>query len=396
VKKTLAIILAVVFIVALAGTVYAETQFKIGGDARIRGVYQKNYDFNADSKNDNRFYDYRIRLAFDATADGGTAVHTRLVVTDWNEKWGTTATSQDSASGSNGAAVEADYAYIDVPLGKDLMLTAGKVVVNWGNKFMSWDTRAMRIILGYKMGDTTIKAFTQKQVDTLGAADSATHDNLGDKDAYSVLAVHSTKALTVGGIYVYSKDDQTKTDTSLNTFDVYGNFKAGAFGIFGELVYKTGDMLKGTLDGDDQSQYGGFAHATYALGNTTLHGAFAFAKNGYDADDDFTPTFLYGTSQVTGLLNFGNLGDTMAYVLAVDHNLTPDVNLMGKIAYAKISDYLAAETEASVTEFDLGLTYKINKSTTYNIDLAYGKLGGDMGKDSDAAIALANRIQVNF
>lgn len=409
-KRYLALIAGMLLVLAMASGAFAETKFTLGGDALVRGTWQSNYDFNDTQDADKRWWDYRIRLQFDAVADGGTAVRTRLVTTGWKDTW---ADGGNIPSKGTNEPVSMDYAYIDVPLGKDITATLGKVIVSWGKGFMAWDERAYRFILGTKFGDTTVKIFTQKNYETSPGTNPATgantsasgttivqtptsNKNLEDNDAYSILAVHKTKNIEIGGIYVYYNNDQPVTTTSGSVFDAYFHGNWNSLTAFGEFSYKGGTAFEQTkANGEKNDQYGGFLHLDYGIGNVKLIGAVAFTKNGYVADDDFTPTFMFGTSQATAMMNFGTGGDTTAGLVAVSYKATKDLTLMGKVALASIDAYKTGEKNIDLTEIDLGLTYQINKSTTYNIDFGYLSPNGATPQD-DAAIAFGHRITVNF
>lgn len=423
-KRYLALILGMLLVLAMASGAFAETKFTMSGDARVRGMWHSDFDFNEDVDADKRWWDYRVRLAIDAVADGGTKVSTRLAYTGWNDTW---ADGGNIPTKGSNEPVSMDYAFITVPLGKDFDATLGKVVVSWGKGFMAWDERAYRLILGAKFGDTVVKAFAQKNYETspggvaTGANTTASSTvvtgtkNLDDNDAYSILAVHKTKNLEIGGIYVYSNNEQPATTTDGNTFNVYFNGKWNSLTAFGEFVVKSGDAPghDGTAaDGSKDAGYGGFLHLDYAIGNVKLIGAVAFTKNGFVADDDFSPTTFYGTTAVPGMMSFGQTvggtADTTAGVLGVSYQATKELSLMGKVAIASLDAYSANTTATCTTaatvsncdmdlvELDLGLTYKINKSTTYDINFGYLSPDRGAGFTDDAAIILAHRIVVNF
>ncbi|MEK6673620.1 MAG: hypothetical protein AABY42_09145 [Nitrospirota bacterium] len=390
-KKYLAIILGMLLVLAMVAVASAETKFTMSGDARVRGTWQNDYDFNNDADADKRWWEHRIRLAIDAVADGGSSLHTRLSLTDWNQTW--------TGSGEAGGLTEPnsrllDYAYINVPLGNGVTATLGKVIVGWGKGFWAWDRRAYRLLLGKQFGDTKVVVFTQKSLETNVTGDK----NLDDNDAYSILAIHKTKNLTVGGIYVYANAKALNPIADGHAFNVYFDGKAGAINYFGEFVYTTGDANEQVnAAGNKKKPYGGFVHLDYTMGNVTLVGAVALAQNGFTSDNDFNPTFFYGTAQSTAALNFGGNGDTFAILGAVVYKVSNDLSLMGKLAYANVDKFSSSQVDVNLTELDLGLTYKINKSTTYNIDFGYLKPDIKVaGAKEDPAMALAHRIVVNF
>jgi hypothetical protein len=410
-KRYLALIVGMLLVLAMASGAFAETKFTMSGDARVRGIWHSDFDFNEDVDADKRWWDYRVRLAIDAVADGGTKVSTRIAYTGWNDTW---ADGGNIPQKSSNEPVSMDYAFITVPLGKNFDATLGKVIVGWGKGFMAWDERAYRLILGGKFGDTIVKAFTQKNYETspggvaTGANTSASSTtvtgdkNLDDNDAYSILAIHKTKNLEIGGIYVYSTNERTTPTTDGSTFNAYFHGKWNSLTAFGEFAVKSGDAPghDGTAaDGSKDAGYGGFLHLDYAMGNVKLIGAVAFTKNGYVADDDFAPTFFYGTTTTPGMMNFGAGGDTTAGVLAVSYQATKELSLMGRVGFASVDAYSTLSTSTpgdyDLTELDLGLTYKINKSTTYAIDFGYLSPDGYNATD-DAAIILAHRVVVSF
>ncbi len=397
-KKYLAIILGMLLVLAMAAVASAETKFTMNGDARVRGTWQSDYDFDNDADADKRWWDYRIRLAIDAVADGGTSVHTRLSLTDWNKTW----TGAGTAGSMHETTTGLDYAYINVPLGNGVTATLGKVIVGWGKGFWAENNRAYRLLLGKQFGDTKVVVFTQKSLETSpGSGAIVSGDkNLDDNDAYSILAIHKTKNLTVGGIYVYAKVNASTPTADGHAFNAYFDGKSGAINYFGEFVYTTGKANeKADANGSLKKPYGGFVHLDYTMGNVTLVGAVALAQNGFISDDNFHPTYFYGTGGpvTTGALNFGANGDTTAILGAAIFKASNDLSLMGKLAYASVDKFSSTQVDVNLVELDLGLTYKINKSTTYNIDFGYLKPDIKVsGAKEDAAMVLAHRMQVNF
>lgn len=388
-KKLVALLLTMMFVMGLAAYAFAEVA--ITGDARVRGIYSSNLTDADDDTNDRqRHYDERVRLNIDGKNDDEAAVKIQVTVVD-----GTLDGATPPANGVRGDVVgmsrDENYAYILVPFG-DVKVEAGLMTADWGNKFFAWGAAKERIKVYTKMGDMTVGAFTQKSDENPSALDAAK-----DRDAYAAYVVTPVGDLKVGAIAIYDKNKPV--DKTGTTFDAFVNGKMGDMNLVGEIVYKTGDTNK-TLDkdGGENSPMGFFVHADMQMDALNIGGAVAMTKNGYVANQYFTPTAFFGKSQPTAIVNFGDAGgaaDSTAVVVAASSKVSDAMTVGVKGAYASMKEYAAAMDTVKITEVDATFTYAIGKDTKYEAVVAYGK-PKNMSANDDPIMAAMHGLYVNF
>ncbi len=387
-KKYLAIIVGVLLVVAMAATVYAE--ITIGGDARVRGVLKRNFDFadTADDVGDADYWDQRVRIKLTAKVAGNAEVRTRFTLIEG--VWGNAGNAPFDGTNGQVRFDNDDYAYLHVPVG-GVTIDVGRQLANWGNKFLIWATGKNRLKVTYKAGSVKVGGFIDKNVEN--KASTSTADDPGDRDDYGAFIVNNFGAFKAGLLGVYFIDDDQPSDKDTGVIlDVFFTGKVGNLGVAGELAYKGGDKF----ENNDDPQHGGFIAISSSMDALTIAGAVAYASNGYTANKYFTPTLFFGTSQPTALMNFGSVVDetTYAALLGVNYKVSSALGVMGKIAYADLNG-MGVNGDGSIVEIDAGLKYKISKNTTYSIDFAYG-IPNDLSVEDDAPIALAHKLEIKF
>jgi hypothetical protein len=372
----------------MVGTSFA-TDLMFGGDARVRGIYKDNAtDADGDVDDTTQVWDQRVRLRLDAKIDDVT-VNTRLRVSEGEWGLGGPAVGTDT-DGDNGADVTVDYSYIVVPI-QGTTLTIGRQLASWGNKLYIWDEERERAKLTYKMDNTMVGAFIEK-TDENNQADAE-----GDLDGYSLLATTSFDGGTAGIIGVYQMDNNSDDDAAADGFivDVVGTYKVSNVSLAGELVVKTGDRYE--TNDDDGADIGAFIAASMPLEPVTLSLALAYAGDDFDADNDFTPTLLFGLVQANAIMNWSAGADDSAYavVLGVDYMASDALGLGAKLAYASWSDQGVEADGSSIVEIDAFANYQITASTSWMLGLAYG-IPSDMSASDDNIISLAHKLEVKF
>jgi hypothetical protein len=322
---------------AMAATAYADVT--LSGDARVRGTWKMNYDTNDAVDQDERFYDQRVRVKLDAKVSGVT-LKTRLhLFGGGNYRW-------DGASNDN--SVVTDYAYLVVPVGKSVTVTAGRQKASFGMGLFIKDATKDRLKIALKGGaNTKLIFFADKAVET----DNDSYNNLDDKDAYGAIIKTKLGGWTTNAVLVYVA----------NNIGGGGSFasSAGKSGAQGSVflngkVQDVSVTLEAAMKAKEISGWSGAtdtAHAGLLIlskGLTPkLSAAFGagYTKNGYRADDNLAPTNFFGTATQTGMMNFGATGDTIALVPWVTYKLTNNLSVLGR--YASASTREAALTEAS-------------------------------------------------
>jgi hypothetical protein len=390
---------------------FASADVTVGGDARVRGIWQSNYDLDSDIDSDDRFFDQRVRLTFTGKTEGGTAVHVR--VTAGEGMW--------SGAANDGGAVivdSDDYAYLYIPFSKQLNASIGRQLANWGNKFYGWEAPKDRIKIMYAVDDnTTVGLLYDKIVDTTNVNPVGFDEsdyNMDDYNSYGVLGITKLDSMKVG-LLVQTWHNNTSTAamtakgnlrTSGYTGSLFFNGNVGV-NLAGEVAFKGGTLFATNEAGktDENMQMGFFVAASMPVDNLTVGAALAMTMQGYVADDDFQPTLFFGTKQPTAALNFGQCTgggtcDNTAVVLNASMKVSDAMSAKAVFGYVLQGEYgMPVDTaEANLMELDLGMTYKIMDNVNYSLDFGYLMVDWANGAitTDDPAMALAHKIEVTF
>ena len=418
-KKLIAVLFCSVFVLALAGSVYA-ADLRIGGDAYVEGVWTDNYGsalgvgtFDNGYRSDQRYWAQRVVLKLDAVLENGIELRTAYNVSggfNGPSAWGVGSkatniyadNSGTGAAAAHPAAFQTEYAYLHVPIG-GFTVDAGHMLKSWGDGFDDFETPCDRFKVGYKVNDMlTLGAYVRKDTETF-SVDSGK----GDADTYEVEAVATPNSSTKTGINLsFSQNQQDRSGEQRGRYhfadkwhtDAFFNTKLGVVTIMSEAAYNsTNGSYPGYNSMDDKKgvgrgygQFGGFALAqAEVVPAVTMTGAVAFASNGYSADDDFQPTLLFGTrNNPVALLNFQSLGSTAttwAALAAADFKANDCTTIHGLVAYASLGDGtgdVRANHEGNVmpdagralglVELDATVKYQISKSTAWTVGATMG------------------------
>ncbi len=371
-KKIIATAAGLMLAGAMVSTAVAADGVSFSGDARFRALTKVDYDLNADMNDDNEFLNTRTRLAISGDFEN-TFAHMRLKIGDGN--W-------DGGHNTGGVEVETDYAYLGAKLG-NTTVTAGRQVASWGNKFLIWDARKDRLKVVTKVSDTTkVLAFYDKRTETvdnvvdlddingLDAAENAT-DN--DMNTYAAGWIQDWGVATTKFLALYLDDETTGGDGRMFGTLAF-SVTPGAATIIGEVSYKEGA-------GSADDQVGGFAGVILPMGDMTIVLPVAFTQDGFVADNDFQPTYMFGTANPMAIMNFGDNGDTLAFAPYVDYKMG-DITLHGGITYAEIDGF------ADVTEVDAGITVALNKNAYVSAKAAYLSVSPEYGDADDPKVGM--------
>ena len=407
-KKFLVLLLALTFVFSFAAFAVADdggqdsvrsmkagSKVTIGGDARIRGTWQKNYnmtDTPEAADRDVRSWDQRVRLKIDAAIGNGIELRTRLET--GNDEW-------HGTSNTRGGSINVDYAYLHIPVGT-VVVDAGLMKRNWGNKLLMWDVARDTFQVTTNVGDTQIGVYTDK-VDENSATGA---DNLDDTDNYGIFVNHTAGDLAAG-LHIIREDDNVGTDTSGTEASVYLNTSVGAIGIAAEAAYKMGEMNE---DSSGNKPFAAFIYASTDVGAISIGAFAAVAKDSFAADSHLTPSVFFGTDNPTAIANVQAAANstTKAFAISAATDVTSDLTVNATLFYADLENLSStfrtayagsaapAKTgEESVTEIDLGLSYKLADNATYTVALGY-LMPDNITALDDEAIAIANKIQVSF
>jgi hypothetical protein len=239
--------------------------------------------------------------------------------------------------------------------------TIGRQEAAWGTAalpYLGRDVSVDRVKATYKSGDLTYGGYMQQNIE--GQYDNGD----GDQTAWGAFLVGKAGDTNYGLLlnYVTSDTNAAKASGKDTGFlvDPYFNTKVGSATILGELLYKGGDLYK---DGADNDQYGMFLAAVVDLKPITVTGVAAYAKNGATADSHWAPTLMIGTTQETGLFNFGAGSDDSAYLVGgvVQYAVSDKLTVGATLGYVDASK----EADVSLTEFDLTAKYQLAQNASY-------------------------------
>ena len=435
-KKYLALILGVLFVLSFAASAFAihaeipsettatvakgATQITLGGELRVRGWYQNNIvsGLPADS-NSQAWYDQRVRLSLDATVAPGVEGFVQLEssngingsATADNYVWG----SQDplGAAGTNGGNKTSDLKVLQAWI---LYSGSGLLGFNSGLKIghMPLALGHMEFFDHTKFGDDAIVFFMDptKQLHvgllTIKFMEGATSDNTDDLDGYVGLMtykVNDTASLGVNYTYLNNSD---------------GDFSHQNLGIHGKASF-AGVGLKGAADlqfGESGStDFGGYAvmlGADFKLNPVTLRANFAMGSGDDDATDNdndafitylgadqhYTLVYEYRVIPAGGATATG-LNNTTYYNLGVDYAASKDLSMSldGYILRATEEIADGADKDAG-WEVDAKIKYALAKNLSYQFDAGYFD-AGDMyedgyGIDAKSVTVLRHTLTLSF
>jgi hypothetical protein len=416
-KKYLAVLLAVIFILSFAVVAFAEDkpEITLGGELRARGWYLvNNAAGNLPAETDSQaWYDYRVRLNVSAKVTDNTSAFVQLETSteattgptsrtsdwyywgSWNQKPSANLTLRQAYIQHQGSGL------LGVPLG----VKVGHMLVAIGEKQFLDHT---------KYGDDAILLWTDPTKELhighlMAKAVEADPTNHGDDvDAYVLLATYKLdKDNTIGLNYTWIKSDANAPViiTGVDSLS-FQNLGLHANGNISGLVYAIeGDMQFGKIkmkSGDDTKfkGYGVMAKLAYKLDPVNIRASFAMGSGDDDPDDDennefqttlgrdvhYTFNYEYTVrSAVPALVSNGSQGqvlgvagsptgratgiaNTTYYNLGIDYIPVKDLSLMldGFIIQAT-KEIMSGGDKDVGSEVDLNIAYKIDKNLMYSV-----------------------------
>jgi hypothetical protein len=416
-KKYLAVLLAVIFILSFAVAAFAQDkpEITLGGELRARGWYLvNNAPGNLPEDTDSQaWYDYRVRLNVAAKVTDNTSAFVQLETSteatagptsrtsdwyywgSWNQKPSANLTLRQAYIQHQGSGL------LGVPLG----VKVGHMLVAVGEKQFLDHT---------KYGDDAILLWTdptkELHIGLLNAkaveADPANHGD--DVDAYVLLATYKLdKDNTIGLNYTWIKSDDNEPVTIVGADSLsFQNLGLHANGNISGLTYAIeGDIQFGKIkmDSGDDTEFKGYgimAKLAYKLDPVNIRASFAMGSGDDDPDDDennefqttlgrdvhYTFNYEYTVrSAVPALASNGSQGqvlgvagsptgratgiaNTTYYNLGIDYIPVKDLSLMldGFIIQATKEIMSGGEKDVG-SEVDLNIAYKIDKNLMYTV-----------------------------
>lgn len=368
------------------------SNLKIDGDARVRGLSTSGIT-KANAK-DRETYDSRVRINLDSETKGGTKVHVRLVFD--NDTWGNN--NDDEFSWDEGTIL--------VPLNSTSFAYLGRLNDTYATKFYgSHNDKIDLAFLGYTgIKDTLLYVFDFKAVEGAYNSDNgqlgvSTGD--GDYDAYGIGGQVTIDELTIGGRYVSLQDNRsddggvTFRDTKGFFVDAFASGKIAGLELEAEVQQNGGDKHNGTTKSDLEA-FGAYLKLAKSFGDFKVSGYAVMTEDGYVSGGDLEAAYL--TNDDKGLATLGRVGgygDTSLFSLQAEYNINSDLKIEGAVASYSIDKATinSFNKDLEITEFDVGLEYKINDETTYSLRYANGSFDDSSFEDISNVM---HSIEVSF
>ena len=451
-KKTIALVAAVVFVLGFAASAFAihaeipaetqaviatgTTQITLGGELRTRGWYRKNLASALGQDSESyAWYDQRVRLSVDAKVSPNVQAFIQLETegtgfdnTNDNYTWGTSGGN----SGFSNAKPLSDPDFLQAWI---LYTGQGLFGVPAGLKIghMPLQLAYGQFFNHTQYGDDAIVFFVDptKQMHvgllTIKFAEGTTTENGNDLDGYVALMTYKfSDAFKLGGNYTFL--NLSSADFTQQNVGVHADGKIGNFGYKAAVDFQFGDAA-------EDVNFSGFAvglNADYRINPVTLRGSFVYGSGqdeaGSDDIEEFTPfvgksqnySFIYEYQHATTAFNPSTLNsaapsnchaagvaNTMYANLGVDWKATKDVTLSldGYLFWASetgaFEDVTGNDVDDSAGwEIDAKIKYQIAKNLVYQIDAGYFKNGSFFedayGIDKEGTTVLRHLLQLSF
>ncbi len=375
-KKVIAVAAGLMVTGALVTTASAAVSFS--GDARIRGYYEKNYDFGLTRSNDltglserrnktEAKANSRFRVKVNADAKGGSYVRSRIVI----------------GNGTHGAGsktdVTTDYMYVGVPMGP-ITVEGGRMPANLTQWFL-WDDRFDMIIGKWANEMTGVQFWYRKVLETPNPPNN--NDNNDITGYYGLLTQKFAGdwGLTVAGAYIDNDlTDSIDEDAGSGFTGTIGvNGPAGPVKLAAEFSYIDEDLTLFQTD----AGYGGYLEGGMDFGATSVSIKGGWTQDGFAADDDFGFIMLGGASSITPstVAQFGRFdgfqADTTFIGATVGFKASEALTLTGILAYADYDDF------GDAFEVSGRARYGISDGAAIQWDIGYLAFSGDNLLDDD-------------
>ena len=444
-KKYLVLVLGMLFVLGFTAGAFAmnaeipsetqatvakgTTQVTMGGELRVRGWYLKNAsgDRRATStpsdSNSQSWYDQRVKLSLAIEAskntsgmivlESGTDATFGAANSSDTSTWGLNG-SNNSMSSANLKFLEAWILYKGTGLGIPAGLKIGHMPLALGEKQFLDHTRYGDDAIVFFMDPTKqlhVGLLTTKFSEASVASQASGVWN--DINGYVALATYKVGANTFGVNYTYIDDQTGATYAQLQNLGLHANGKAGIVSYKAEFDKQFGDAPDGTdPDGGYSDRYKGYAYLL-GVGVTpapvvTIRGEYAFGSGdnvGPDGDNEafqttlgndihYTQIFEYTTTTPGGARSTGLNGVTY-YRVGADLNPTKDLSASMDVFVLSATKAYGAGTTAIGerapnsrkigTEYDVKVSYKLDKNLTYFVMGGYLDTGGWWSTNSQLA-----------
>jgi len=427
VRKFLALVLGVLFILSLTAIAFAEdkTEVTLGGKILARGWYLSNVSSSLPQKAvADTFYSTNVNLMVDAKVTDNVRGFIEIESASGENRdsglyiWGDT--DYDNKPNAELRYRQAWIQYTGAGLGVPAGIKVGHMLYSLGQeKFLNFKRFGSDGILVWI--DPTKEAHIALSTWKLNEGVKNTFD---DTDAYIAdFGYMWDKDNTVGANYTYVRDQ--REDMDFHNVGVNADGKISAVSYGAEVDFQFGNT-KETGTKTDYRGYGIFAKLGYMIDPINVRASFAYGSgdttNTDNKDKEFVTlegpdygytarlihyTQIYERVLSTAALQADNtrntgIANTTYYNLGIDVNPVKDLSLSLDGFYLQATKTKSGVGDYIGTELDFQGTYKLAKNLNYIVQAGYfwqGDFYKDMGyvtsKDKDVLMAV-HGLQLTF
>ncbi len=408
-KKYLAIVLGLIFILSFAVTALAQDkpEITLGGKILVRGWYFNNVLNDLPQETDSQaLYTTNINLTVDAKVSDNVHGLIELETSSGESRnsglyiWGQGAISDTKPNADFGIR-QAWIQYtgsglLGVPSG----IKVGHQLITLGEK---------QFLNNERFGDDAILAWTDPTkelhlaVGTAKLNEGIWTNHSDDIDGYLLIGTYQLdKDNTIGANYTWIHSDVAKADSlDLSNIGLHANGKVAGLSYAAEVDLQFGDIADVDFEG-----YGIFAKLGYMLDPVNLRASFAYGSGDDDPAGDIEEfqtlqgpdennalarfphyTLIYertirttSNQAFTGNVRTTGIANTTYYNLGMDVNPTKEISLSVDGFIIMASETPSGVDDNAGTELDVRASYKIAKNLSYFVEAA-GFWPGDYYKD---------------
>ncbi len=451
-KKYLALILGMLFVLGFAATAFAihaeipsetqaviakgATQITLGGEIRVRGEFKQNInDFNSDKVDRESAWDQRVRFSVEAKVTPNTIgfiqIESGNADNNDNVTWG-----KYEADGATGLYNVGNAKHGDMRILQAWIQHSGSGLLGVPALLK---VGHMPITLGYglfldhsKFGDDALLLGVDpiKNMHLIGASIKFKEGDVkfnDDSTAYALIFAYDfdkNSSMGFDATYVDHQKFGSPGDLHLWNFGLRGNANIAGLGLKADVEMQTGKVA----DMATELKFSGFAATaglSYKLAPVTLSVDFAYGSGDDKADNkiktfitslgkDQHYTYVYEyrspTAGTTGVS--GGLSNTWYIKAGGNADVTKDVNVdLGVYFLQAVKKYYGDPQLATTattppsksigTEVDARITYKIDRNLKYWVEGGYLFAGNYWkvvtgGTSPDDAYAIRHGIMLSF
>jgi hypothetical protein len=426
VKKYLALIVSLVFVLGFAASAFAvqaeipadtkaviakgTTQVTIGGELRFRGEVRNNTADFLNSKNDHdQYYDMRIRLSIEAKVTPNTTGFIMLDSGNENDKdnvtWGDYS-NYGEKTGAKGLYKVGNTQKGDVRilqawlqhqgsglLGIPAFIKVGHMPIKLGNGLFLDHTyfgddaillgiepiKNMNVILHTikfrEYNSTTMPLYLNEDADAYGLIFSYAFDKASSISADVTYVNHQNLGQTANGV--------PASTPTINLWNVglRGNTEFSGFGLLEDVEFQFG-KVKNFGNEPKFKGYAGWLGAYYKVNPVKIYLDFAYGSGGNSDDTDiktfmttqgqekhYTYVYEYRTKGAAGE-QYGGIANTWFVRLGANADLTKKLNGDLSVYYlSAVKDYFGAPVYSGGTKTDSkDIGIEVDATLTYQID----------------------------